>query len=90
MRIRRTKSSVAATAFSDKAQVVTILASGLVGYPLGVLYPRNPSYNVTPGDIRHFTRPRDWECLPAVSFLPESPKDIDGLGAGTLGGVVGV
>ena len=38
--------------FGDKAQVFTILASGLFGYPLGVLYPRNSSYNVTPGDIQ--------------------------------------
>ena len=37
---------------SDKAEVALILGSGIVGYPLGVLYPRNASYNVTPGDIQ--------------------------------------
>jgi hypothetical protein len=29
-----------------------ILASGIIGYPMGVLYPRNARYNVTPGDIQ--------------------------------------
>jgi len=37
--------------FSDRAEVMGILASGIVGYPLGLLYPRNARYRVTPGDI---------------------------------------
>jgi hypothetical protein len=37
---------------STKTEVTVILASGILGYPLGVLYPRNARYNVTPGDIQ--------------------------------------
>jgi hypothetical protein len=35
-----------------RSVVTVILASGILGYPLGVLYPRNARYNVTPGDIQ--------------------------------------
>ena len=38
--------------FSNRAEVTMILASGIIGYPMGVLYPRNAHYNVTPGDIQ--------------------------------------
>jgi hypothetical protein len=37
--------------FSARAEVMGILAAGIVGYPLGLLYPRNARYRVTPGDI---------------------------------------
>jgi len=36
---------------SDRTEVAIILASGLIGYPLGLLYPRNARYHVIPGDI---------------------------------------
>ncbi|HEV7389418.1 MAG TPA: hypothetical protein VGN73_12475, partial [Gemmatimonadaceae bacterium] len=36
---------------STRAEVTMILASGIVGYPFGILYPRNARYHVTPGDI---------------------------------------
>src|SRR3954467_4210943 len=36
---------------SDKGEVLIILGSGIIGYPFGVLYPRNARYHVTPGDI---------------------------------------
>lgn len=38
--------------FSDRAEVMGVLAAGIVGYPLGLLYPRNARYRVTPGDIQ--------------------------------------
>jgi len=38
--------------FSNRAEVTVILASGIIGYPMGVLYPRNAHYSVTPGDIQ--------------------------------------
>jgi hypothetical protein len=37
---------------SNKSEVMLVLASGIIGYPMGVLYPRNARYNVTPGDIQ--------------------------------------
>jgi hypothetical protein len=75
---------------SDKAEVVTILAAGLVGYPLGVLYPRNATYNVTPGDIQTLYAATGLGILAGVSFLPESPKRSAAWFAGTAGGVVGM
>ena len=35
----------------DRAAVAGIVAAGLLGYPLGVLYPRRASYRVTAGDV---------------------------------------
>jgi hypothetical protein len=37
---------------SARTEVTAVLASGIIGYPMGVLYPRNAHYNVTPGDIQ--------------------------------------
>jgi hypothetical protein len=37
---------------SARTEVTLVLASGIIGYPMGVLYPRNAHYNVTPGDIQ--------------------------------------
>jgi hypothetical protein len=76
--------------FGEKAQIFTIIASGLLGYPLGVLYPRNSSYNVTPGDIQTL-----WPALllgvgAGVSLLPESPKTSTAFAAATGGGIIGV
>lgn len=76
--------------FGEKAQVFTILASGLLGYPLGVLYPRNSSYNVTPGDIQTL-----WPAMllgvgAGVTLLPESPRTSTAFAVGTAGGIVGV
>jgi hypothetical protein len=35
----------------DRAAVGAVVAAGLLGYPLGVMYPRRASYNVTAGDV---------------------------------------
>jgi hypothetical protein len=75
---------------SDKAEVATILAAGLIGYPLGVLYPRNSTYNVTPGDIQTLYATTGLGILAGVSFLPESPKQSTAWFAGTAGGVLGM
>ncbi len=74
----------------DKAKVLTILASGLAGYPLGILYPKNSSYNVTPGDIQTLWPAAAVGALAGISFLPESPKESHAWGAATLGGIFGV
>ena len=75
---------------SDKTKVLTVIASGLVGYPLGVLYPKNSSYNVTPGDIQTLWTAASVGVLAGISFLPESPKTSTAWGAGTAGGILGV
>jgi hypothetical protein len=76
--------------FSDKARVAVILGSGLLGYPLGVLYPRNARYNVTPGDIQTLYATTGLGILAGVSFLPESPKTSTAYAAATVGGVIGL
>jgi len=73
-----------------KAMVLTTLASGLVGYPLGILYPKNSSYNVTPGDIQTLWPAAAVGALAGISLLPESPKESHAWAAATLGGIVGV
>ena len=73
-----------------KAMVLTALASGLVGYPLGILYPKNSSYNVTPGDIQTLWPAAAVGALAGISFLPESPKESHAWAAATLGGIFGV
>lgn len=75
---------------SNKLQVFTIIASGLVGYPLGVLYPKNSSYNVTPGDIQTLGVATGLGILAGISFLPESPRRSHAFAAGTAGGIIGV
>lgn len=75
---------------SDKAEVATILGAGLAGYPLGVLYPRNATYNVTPGDIQTLYAATGLGILAGVSFLPQSPKQSTAWFAGTAGGVLGM
>jgi len=37
---------------SNRAEVAVVLASGLIGYPIGLLYPRNARYSVTAGDVQ--------------------------------------
>src|SRR5437868_9010385 len=37
---------------SNRTEVALILGSGILGYPMGLLYPRNARYHVTPGDIQ--------------------------------------
>jgi hypothetical protein len=75
---------------SDRAEVATILASGLIGYPLGVLYPRNARYNVTPGDIQTLYATTSLGILTAVAFLPESPSQSAAFGVATGGGIIGL
>ena len=75
---------------SDKAKAFTVLASGLVGYPLGVLYPRNSNYNVTPGDIQMLGSALVVGALAGASLLPDSPRESTAWAALTLGGIAGV
>jgi len=75
---------------SDKTKVALILGTGLLGYPLGLLYPRNARYNVTPGDIQTLYATTGLGVLTALSFLPESPKESTAAAAMTAGGVIGL
>jgi hypothetical protein len=74
----------------SRAQVAAILASGLIGYPLGVLYPRNARYHVTAGDINTLWSGAVVGVLTGAALLPESPKRSVAATALTGGGVLGV
>jgi hypothetical protein len=75
---------------SDRTEVAMILASGIIGYPLGVLYPRNARYNVTPGDIQTLYATTGLGILAGVTLLPESPKTSTAYAVATAGGVIGL
>jgi len=75
---------------SDRAEVAIILASGIIGYPLGVLYPRNASYSVTPGDIQTLWPSAAIGASAASLFLSDNPTTSHAALALTSGGVVGM
>ena len=76
---------------SNRAEVATILASGIVGYPLGLLYPRNARYHVTPGDIQTL-----WSttllgmATAGALFLGEKSSGRAVAASLTTGGVLGI
>jgi hypothetical protein len=76
--------------FGDKAVAAITLASGLIGYPLGVLYPRNAVYNVTPGDIQTLWPSIGVGVLTGAAFLPDSPKQGTVAAVLTGSGVLGI
>lgn len=75
---------------SSRGQVATILAGGLIGYPLGLLYPRNARYHVTPGDINTLWSGGLVGSLAGAAFLKESPQRRTAAIAVTSAGVLGV
>lgn len=75
---------------SDRSVVALVLASGIIGYPLGVLYPRNASYSVTPGDIQTLWPSAAIGASAASLFLSDDPTTSHVALAVTSGGVVGM
>jgi hypothetical protein len=75
---------------SDRGVVAIVLASGIVGYPLGVLYPRNASYNVTAGDIQTLWPSAGLGVLTANAFLGKDASTRTIAAASTAGGVLGM
>jgi hypothetical protein len=76
--------------FSSRAEVATILASGIIGYPLGVLYPRNARYNVTPGDIQTLWGTTLVGMATAGTFLGHGSSGRAIATSLTAGGIVGM
>jgi hypothetical protein len=75
---------------SDRAVVALALGSGIIGYPLGVLYPRNASYNVTAGDIQTLWPSSALGVLTASAFLGDNVSTSTAAAVLTGGGVVGM
>jgi hypothetical protein len=75
---------------SDRAEVAVVLASGLIGYPLGVLYPRNARYNVTAGDIETLGTTSALGAGAGISLLNRNSSYAHFATAATIGGVLGM
>jgi len=75
---------------STRAEVAMILASGIVGYPLGVLYPRNARYHVTPGDLNALWAPTILGATAAGAFLSSGASRRAVAATLTVGGVTGL
>lgn len=73
-----------------RGEVATIIVSGLIGYPLGFLYPRNATYNVTPGDIQTLWTTAALGGLAGAAFLHDSPKRRTAFTVVTAGGILGI
>ena len=75
---------------SNRAEVTVVLASGLVGYPIGLLYPRNAMYSVTAGDVEVLTPTTFLGAGAGVSLLNRHASYSHFAAAATIGGVLGM
>jgi hypothetical protein len=75
---------------SNRTEVAMILASGLVGYPLGLLYPRNARYRVTPGDIQTLWGTALLGAATTSAFLGANSSGRAVAATVTTGGVLGI
>jgi hypothetical protein len=75
---------------SDRTEVAIILASGIIGYPLGLLYPRNARYHVTPGDITTLWATALLGATTSGAFLGAKSSGRAVATTLTAGGVLGV
>lgn len=75
---------------SDRTEVALILASGIIGYPLGLLYPRNAQYRVTPGDIQVLWGTTFLGMAAAGTLLGERSSGRAIAASLTAGGVLGM
>lgn len=75
---------------STRAEVAVILAAGIIGYPLGVLYPRNANYHVTAGDIQTLWSTAFLGAAAAGTFLGDGSSRRAVAATLTTGGVLGI
>jgi hypothetical protein len=75
---------------SDRAEVLMVLGAGVIGYPLGLLYPRNARYHVTPGDIGTLWATSILGMSTAGAFLGDHSSGRAVAGTLTAGGIVGI
>jgi hypothetical protein len=75
---------------SSRTEVAMILGSGIIGYPLGILYPRNARYHVTPGDIETLWGTTLLGMATAGTFLSDKSSGRTRAASLTTGGVLGM
>ena len=75
---------------SDRSEVAIVLASGIIGYPLGLLYPRNATYNVTAGDVETLAPATALGAGAGIAFLGRDASYRQFATLATVGGVLGM
>ena len=75
---------------STRSEVAIILASGILGYPMGLLYPRNARYHVTPGDIQTLWGTTLLGATTAGAFLSANSRGRIVPATLTAGGILGI
>ena len=75
---------------SNRAEVATIIGAGIIGYPLGVLYPRNAAYNVTAGDVQTLATTTALGAGAGIALLNKNTTYSHAAVMATVGGVVGM
>jgi hypothetical protein len=75
---------------SDRSEVAIVLASGLIGYPLGLLYPRNARYSVTAGDVETLVPATALGAGAGIALLGRDASYRQFATLATIGGVLGM
>ncbi|HYU53569.1 MAG TPA: hypothetical protein VEK37_11520, partial [Gemmatimonadaceae bacterium] len=75
---------------SNRSEVLVVLLSGLIGYPIGLLYPRNARYNVTAGDVQILVPTAVLGAGAGVSLLNRHAAYSHFMTAATIGGILGM
>jgi len=75
---------------SNRSEVAVVLASGLIGYPLGLLYPRNATYSVTAGDVETLWTTTGLGAGAGIALLGRHTRYSHFAAAATVGGVLGM
>jgi hypothetical protein len=75
---------------SDRSEVAIVLASGLIGYPLGLLYPRNARYSVTAGDVETLVPATALGAGAGIALLGRDASYRQFATLATVGGVLGM
>jgi hypothetical protein len=75
---------------SDRSEVAIVLASGIIGYPLGLLYPRNARYSVTAGDVETLAPATALGAGAGIALLGRHASYRQFATVATVGGVLGM
>lgn len=75
---------------SNRSEVAVVLASGLIGYPIGLLYPRNARYGVTAGDVETLGITSALGAVAGITLLDEDASYSHFATVATVGGILGM
>jgi hypothetical protein len=75
---------------SNRSEVAVVLASGLLGYPIGLLYPRNARYSVTAGDVGTLGTTAGLGAGAGIALLSRHASYSHFATVATAGGVLGM